>query len=211
LGLEGFQCQQATTGIEALAVVVDRTFDLVVLDLMLPGVDGIAICRALRRQGPNRNTPVLMLTARREESDTVVGLESGADDYLAKPFGVRELVARVHALMRRVRSTEDDGRLRALTLHGLELDPSRRSVKVRGVAVELTRQEFSLLYALASHPGIVFSRERLLAKVWQGQAFVTERSVDTLVKRIRRKIEANPAEPQLLHTVWGDGYKFADA
>ena len=210
LELEGYGCEAVATGTEGLKRLNDRSFDLVVLDLMLPGVDGIAICRAMRRQGPNRRTPVLMLTARREESDTVLGLESGADDYLTKPFGVRELVARVNALSRRAHDARDGADDRPVALHGLELDPARRSVTVRGVPIEMTRQEFALLYVLASSPGIVFSRERLLARVWQDQAFVTERSVDTLVKRVRRKIEADPAEPRLLQTVWGDGYKFTD-
>jgi two-component system OmpR family response regulator len=211
LGLEGFACQSADTGTGGLAALNERTFDVVVLDLMLPGLDGVAICRAMRRQGPNRRTPVLMLTARREESDAVLGLDSGADDYVTKPFGVRELVARVNALTRRAHVTTDESPERAIAVHGIELDPARRSVRVRGTTVEMTRQEFGLLYALACHPGIVFSRERLLAKVWHGEAFVTERSVDTLVKRIRRKIEVNPSEPQVLLTVWGDGYRFADA
>lgn len=210
LGLEGYHCEAVSSGHEALQALADRTVDVVVLDLMLPGVDGIAICRAVRRQGPNRHTPILMLTARREESDTVLGLESGADDYLTKPFGVRELVARVNALTRRAHAVAEEAHERALAIHGIELDPARRAVRVRGTSVEMTRQEFGLLYALASQPGIVFSRARLLAKVWHGEAFVTERSVDTLVKRVRRKIEVNPAEPQLLQTVWGDGYKFAD-
>ena len=210
LGLEGYTCEAVAHGTEGLKRLTERTFDVVVLDLMLPGLDGIAVCRAMRRQGPNRKSPVLMLTARREESDTVLGLESGADDYLTKPFGVRELVARVNALSRRAHDSERADE-RAVAIHGLELDPARRAVKVRGMAVEMTRQEFGLLYVLASSPGIVFSRERLLTRVWQDQAFVTARSVDTLVKRVRRKIEVDPAEPRLLQTVWGDGYKFADA
>jgi two-component system OmpR family response regulator/two-component system alkaline phosphatase synthesis response regulator PhoP len=180
---------------------------------MLPGVDGITVCRALRRQGVNRDTPILILTARREEADKVFGLDSGADDYLTKPFGMRELVARVAALTRRARAssaqTEGDGQ-RPVSVHGIDLDPSRRAVIVRGSPIETTRQEFALLYLLASNPGIVFTRERLLSKIWQGQAFVTVRSVDTLVKRLRRKIEPDSGEPQLILTVWGEGYKFAD-
>jgi two-component system, OmpR family, response regulator len=211
LGVEGYLCEAAASGTEGLKRLSERTFDVVVLDLMLPGVDGIAICRAMRRQGPNRRSPVLMLTARREESDTVLGLESGADDYLTKPFGVRELVARVNALSRRAHDAGDAAAERPVAIHGVELDPARRAVTVRGASVEMTRQEFALLYVLASHPGIVFSRERLLARVWQDQAFVTSRSVDTLVKRVRRKIELDPTEPRLLQTVWGDGYKFVDA
>lgn len=210
LGLEGYRCEPLGTGTDALKALGERTVDLVVLDVMLPGVDGIAICRAMRRQGPNRQTPVLMLTARREESDTVLGLESGADDYLTKPFGVRELVARVNALTRRASGHGDDAPQPVLSVHGIELDSARRTVRVRGALVETTRQEFALLHTLASQPGIVFSRHRLLAKVWQGQAFVTERSVDTLVKRVRKKIEADQGNPHILQTVWGEGYKFAD-
>jgi two-component system OmpR family response regulator/two-component system alkaline phosphatase synthesis response regulator PhoP len=156
-----------------------------------------------------------MLTARRDESDKVVGLESGADDYLTKPFGVRELVARARALLRRPRQQlaaaaapeSGDGVIR---VRGLVVDVARRRVTVDGGQVELTDQEFRLLHLLATHPGIVFSREALLAKIWRGDTFVTVRSVDTLVKRLRRRIETDPAEPTLLLTVWGVGYKFAD-
>jgi two-component system, OmpR family, alkaline phosphatase synthesis response regulator PhoP len=213
LGLEGYDCVPIADGHEALRVATERPFDLVVLDLMLPGVDGVTICRAIRRQGVNRDVPILMLTARREESDKVLGLDSGADDYLTKPFGMRELVARIGALTRRARAPIADTETtaqRAIAIHGLELDPARRAVRARGNPIEVTRQEFNLLYLLASHPGIVFTRDRLLSKIWQGQAFVTGRSVDTLVKRLRRKIEMDPASPSLIVTVWGDGYKFAD-
>ena len=212
LGLEGYQCVPVGDGKEAMTLAGEKAFDLIVLDLMLPGIDGVSITRAIRRHGPNRDAPILMLTARREEADKVMGLDSGADDYLTKPFGVRELVARAAALTRRARgSLTTDGRDgRPIDIHGVELDPSRRSVQVRGASIEVTRQEFNLLYVLASHPGIVFTRERLLTKVWQEQSFVTGRSVDTLVKRLRKKIEVDPAEPQLIITVWGDGYKFAD-
>ena len=212
LGLEGYECVPAGDGREAMTLTGERRFDLIILDLMLPGVDGVTITRALRRHGPNRDTPILMLTARREEADKVMGLDSGADDYVTKPFGVRELIARAAALLRRARSplTAIDGNGRAIDIHGVQLDPSRRGVWVRGTSIEVTRQEFSLLYVLASNPGIVFTRERLLSKVWQEQAFVTGRSVDTLVKRLRKKIEEDPADPKLIITVWGDGYKFAD-
>jgi two-component system OmpR family response regulator/two-component system alkaline phosphatase synthesis response regulator PhoP len=191
LGLEGYECVPIGDGREALKMLTDRSFDLVVLDIMLPGVDGVTICRAVRRQGVNRDVPILVLTARREESDKVLGLDSGADDYLTKPFGMRELVARVGALTRRARSPladEMDGLEPSLSIHGLEIDPARRALTVRGERVEVTRQEFHLLHLLASNPGIVFTRDRLLSKVWQGQAFVTGRSVDTLVKRLRRKV-----------------------
>jgi DNA-binding response OmpR family regulator len=212
LGLEGYECVPLADGKEAMTVASERAFDLIILDLMLPGIDGVTITRAIRRHGPNRNAPILMLTARREEADKVMGLDSGADDYLTKPFGIRELIARAAALTRRARGnlTTGDGDARPLEVHGVELDPSRRSVRVRGAAIEVTRQEFNLLYVLAGNPGIVFTRERLLSKVWQGQSFVTGRSVDTLVKRLRKKIEVDPASPQLILTVWGDGYKFAE-
>jgi two-component system, OmpR family, response regulator len=212
LGLEGYECVPLADGKEAITVASESAFDLIILDLMLPGIDGVTITRALRRHGPNRNAPILMLTARREEADKVMGLDSGADDYLTKPFGIRELIARAAALTRRVRGnlTNGDGDARPLDVHGVELDPSRRSVRVRGAAIDVTRQEFNLLYVLAANPGIVFTRERLLSKVWQGQSFVTGRSVDTLVKRLRKKIEVDPASPQLIVTVWGDGYKFAE-
>ena len=212
LGMEGYECVPVGDGKDAMRVASEKTFDLIILDLMLPGLDGVSITRALRRQGPNRDSPILMLTARREEADKVMGLDSGADDYLTKPFGIRELIARAAALTRRSRGslTQDTDELKPLTLHGLELDPSRRAVRVRGAAIEVTRQEFNLLYVLASSPGIVFTRERLLSKVWQEQSFVTGRSVDTLVKRLRKKIEEDPADPRLILTVWGTGYKFSD-
>ena len=212
LGVEGYECVPIADGREAMMVASEKSFDLIILDLMLPGMDGVTITRAIRRHGPNRAAPILMLTARREEADKVMGLDSGADDYLTKPFGVRELVARAAALMRRARAplaaADDD---RPISIRDVELDPSRRGVRVRGRQIDVTRQEFNLLYVLASNPGIVFTRERLLSRVWQEQSFVTGRSVDTLVKRLRKKIEIDPADPQLILTVWGDGYKFADA
>ena len=213
LGVEGYECVPVGDGKEAMLLAGEQTFDLIILDLMLPGIDGVTITRAIRRNGPNRDAPILMLTARREEADKVMGLDSGADDYLTKPFGVRELMARAAALMRRARGplTSGDNDGRPVSIHGVELDPSRRGVKVRGTLVDVTRQEFNLLYVLASSPGIVFTRDRLLSRVWQEQSFVTGRSVDTLVKRLRKKIEIDPANPQLILTVWGDGYKFADA
>ena len=214
LGLEGLESEAIGDGQEALARAGTEGFDLIILDLMLPGVDGVSICRAIRRDGPNQDVPVLMLTARREESDKVLGLESGADDYLAKPFGIRELVARVRALLRRPRRSqlqaEAAGGDRPIEIHGIAIDPARRRVRVRGEDAALTAQEFRLLFELATHPGIVFSREALLTRVWPDQTYVTERSVDSLVKRLRRRIERDQANPELILTVWGSGYKFAD-
>jgi DNA-binding response OmpR family regulator len=214
LGLEGYLCEGVGDGRAALARIEAHRFDLLVLDLMIPGIDGLALCRAVRNGRMNQDVPILMLTARRDEADKVVGLESGADDYLTKPFGVRELVARSRALLRRPRASalqprDEDGR-HAITVHGINIDPARRRVVVGDREVELTDQEFRLLHLLASNTGIVFSREALLARIWRGDTFVTVRSVDTLVKRLRRRIEPDPAHPRHLLTVWGVGYKFAD-
>src|SRR6266540_1317477 len=190
LRLEGLTPQEAIDGESGLARARTEKFDLVILDLMLPGLDGVTVCRAIRRDSPNADTPILMLTARREESDKVVGLDSGADDYLTKPFGVRELMARVRALIRRGKTARahDDGS-RPITYKHIEITPSRRGVKAGDRQVDLTTNEFQLLYVLLANPGIVFSREALLRKVWKDDTFVTVRSVDTLVKRVRKKIE----------------------
>jgi DNA-binding response OmpR family regulator len=212
---EGYSCESVADGQDALRLTEAESFDLLVLDVMIPGLDGLSLCRAVRNGRVNRDVPILMLTARRDESDKVVGLESGADDYLTKPFGVRELVARVRALLRRPRqaaaavaapSDQDLVRIR-----DVQIDLPKRRVRVSGQDIELTDQEFRLLHLLATHAGIVFSREALLAKIWRGDTFVTVRSVDTLVKRLRRRIEPDPANPKYLITVWGVGYKFADA
>ena len=213
LGLEGLQVTQVGAGDEALRCTEKEPFDLVVLDLMLPKVDGVTVCRSIRRQATNADVPILMLTARREETEKVLGLESGADDYLTKPFGVRELVARARALLRRPRAAQAAtlGKGAAAVAAGpLRLDPARRQVTMNGDVIELTPHEFEVLYLIAAHPGIVFTREMLLERIWTSDTHVTERSVDTLVKRIRQKIETDTRDPQLILTVWGTGYKFAD-
>jgi two-component system OmpR family response regulator/two-component system alkaline phosphatase synthesis response regulator PhoP len=215
---EGYECEGLADGAAALKRSESERYDLMVLDVMIPGLDGLSLCRAIRNGRLNRDVPILMLTARRDESDKVVGLESGADDYLTKPFGVRELVARARALLRRPRQQpaaagDGDAALAGdavIRVRGMVVDVPKRRVTVDGRQVELTDQEFRLLHLLATHPGIVFSREALLAKIWRGDTFVTGRSVDTLVKRLRRRIEKDPADPSLLLTVWGVGYKFAD-
>jgi DNA-binding response OmpR family regulator len=215
LGLEGLQPVPVGDGQEALRLARTEPFDLIVLDLMLPGIDGVTLCRAIRREQLNGDVPILMLTARREESDTVLGLDSGADDYLTKPFGVRELVARVRALLRRPRASWLPAAVatdsEVVSIAGLTVDPARRQARLDGREIELTSHEFNLLHLLASNPGIVFSREALVQRVWGEDTYVTERSVDTLIKRIRRKIEPDADEPRYLLTVWGTGYKFADA
>ncbi len=218
LGLEGYACDAVGDGREALTRAETERFDLLVLDVMIPGLDGLALCRAMRNGRTNHDVPILILTERREESDKVVGLESGADDYLTKPFGVRELVARARALLRRSRQPvgavvgdgEREDSQPIVRVHGLEIDPAKRRVRIDGKDVELTDQEFRLLHLLATRAGIVFSREALLSKIWRGNTFVTVRSVDTLVKRLRRRIEPESSRPRYLLTVWGVGYKFAD-
>lgn len=213
LSLGGFETEEVADGHAALDRLRADRFDLVVLDVMLPGVDGVTVCRALRSGGPNQRTGVLMLTARDTELEKVIGLESGADDYLTKPFGVREFMARVTAVLRRasgVLSEPDRTSAGIVTSADVTLDPDRRQVRVRGDLVELTKQEFDILYVLASRRGIVFSRAALIANVWGGDTYVTERTVDSVVSRLRRKIEREPNDPEMILTAWGVGYKFAD-
>jgi len=213
LQVEGLKPVPSGDGREALDLAGQQRFDAVILDLMLPGLDGLSVCRAIRRGTTNREVPILMLTARRDESDKVLGLDSGADDYLVKPFGVRELVARVHALLRRGALTGGASAAdatRPLHYRNIEVDPARHRVRVGSRDVALTTHEFNLLQVLLSHPGIVFSREALLRRTWKENTFVTVRSVDTLVKRLRRKVEGDPSNPAVILTVWGAGYKAAD-
>jgi two-component system, OmpR family, response regulator len=213
LSLAGFETEEVADGRTALARLRADRFDLVVLDVMLPGVDGVTLCRALRSGGPNQRAGVLMLTARDTEPEKVIGLESGADDYLTKPFGVREFMARVTAVLRRasgVLSEPDRTSTGIVTSTDVTLDPDRRQARVRGDLVELTKQEFDILYLLASRRGIVFSRAALIAKVWGGDTYVTERTVDSVVSRLRRKIERDPNDPEMILTTWGVGYKFVD-
>jgi DNA-binding response OmpR family regulator len=212
LGLARFTVEEIGDGRAALDRARAEPFDLIVLDVMLPNLDGVSICRAIRGGGPNRHTPILMLTARDAEADKVAGLESGADDYLTKPFGVRELMARIGALLRRGRTGEADAAAapatRRTSTRYLVLDADTREATAHGRPVELTKQEFDLLYQLASRPGVVFSRATLLQNVWSDDTFVTERTVDTVVSRLRKKIERDPQDPEQILTAWGVGYKF---
>jgi DNA-binding response OmpR family regulator len=210
----GYDCEAVGDGREGLNLSLSQPFDVVVLDLMLPNVDGMTICKTIREQGINPHVPILMLTAKRTESDKVLGLESGADDYVTKPFGVLELTARVAALTRRAQRPALAPAIparRQLSVHGVDLDPMRHTIRVRQRDVSLTPHEFELLYQLASQPGVMLTRQQLLKAVWNEQAFVTERSIDTLVRHLRCKVEEDSAMPRLILTVWGYGYKFADA
>jgi DNA-binding response OmpR family regulator len=214
LSLAGFEIDEVADGRAALDRARRDRFDLIILDLMVPGLDGITLCRAIRSHSANTASAVLMLTAHASEADKVLGLESGADDYLTKPFGVREMVARVGAILRR--NERIDGlasaapAVRHVRSRDVALDPERREAIVRGRTVGLTRQEFDLLYLLAARPGIVFSRAALLTKIWTNDTYVTERTVDTVISRLRRKVEIDVQRPELILTAWGVGYKFVD-
>jgi DNA-binding response OmpR family regulator len=178
---------------------------------MLPGLDGVSVCRAIRAVGANVGTPILMLTAREGEADKVLGLESGADDYLTKPFGVRELMARVGALMRRhARAAAPSAASGPLRFGDLALDNERRAATVRGEAVELTKQEFALLFLSRRVQVSSLRGRRRWSACGAADTYVTERTVDTVISRLRRKIERDPQDPEMLLTAWGVGYKFAD-
>jgi DNA-binding response OmpR family regulator len=206
----GYAVEKAGDGRDALQRLEAGAFDLVILDLMLPDLDGLDICRRLRRRSDY--LPILMLTAKSTEFDRVLGLEVGADDYLTKPFSIRELLARVKALFRRVDAlTETAARpQKALEFDGLTIDPARRRVLLDGHEVYLTSREFDLLAHFASHPGLVYSRAQLLDLVWGYGHDGYEHTVNSHINRLRAKIERTPAAPRYILTVWGVGYKFAE-
>ena len=206
---EGFRVREAADGEEALRVAYEFVPDLIVLDLMLPKKDGMEVFRTLSVRQP---VPVIMLTARGEETDRIVGLTLGADDYVTKPFSPAELVARVKAVLRRVAAgataRADDAAARPLMFAGLMVDPRSRTVRVGEAEANLTATEFDLLYELARHPGQVFTREQLLDRVW-GEEFYGDASTVTVhIRRLRQKIEPEPDNPTWVQTVWGVGYRF---
>jgi phosphate regulon transcriptional regulator PhoB len=204
---EGFEVASFSRGLEGLEYLRRNRAALVLLDIMLPDQDGFGICKRLRADDKLKALPVIFLTAKGEEIDRVVGLEIGADDYVVKPFSPRELVARVKAVLRRQERLAEKREVVAVS--GLRLDTRTQEVIVRGQAVELSALEFKLLYFLASHPRHVFSRDRLLDEVWGRDRFVTPRTVDVHIRRLREKIEAQPDHPRLLQTVRGSGYRFS--
>jgi DNA-binding response OmpR family regulator len=201
----GYKVIVAQDGQEALQALDAELPDLVVLDLMLPKVDGLEITRRLRSAG---DTPIIMLTARREEAERIAGLEMGADDYVVKPFSPQELVSRVKAVLRRARGLAPTGAERPLTFDDLGIDPKTRLVEVDGEEKSLTAKEFDLLWVLARHPRQVFNRDQLLDLVWGVSEFVDPSTVTVHVRRLREKIEPDPANPRHIQTVWGVGYKF---
>jgi len=204
---EGFEVEGFGRGREGLEYLRRHPADLVLLDILLPDEDGFAICRRLRADDRLKSLPVIFLTAKGEELDRVLGLEIGADDYVVKPFSPRELVARVKAVLRRQERGEE--KREVVESAGLRLDLHTQGVSVHGRPVELSTLEFRLLYFLASHPRHIFGRDRLLDEVWGRDRFVTPRTVDVHIRRLREKIEAQPHRPQFLQTVRGSGYRFA--
>jgi DNA-binding response OmpR family regulator len=200
---EGFRTLEAGDGDTARALVERERLDLVVLDLMLPGTDGLAVCRWIRARS---TLPVIMLTARGEEADRIVGLELGADDYVTKPFSPRELAARVRTVLRRAQPA--DAPDERLAFGELELDAGTREVHRSGSPLKLTAKEFDLLWFLASHPRRVFSRDQLMDSVWGYEAALDTGTVTVHVRRLREKIEDDPSRPRRLETVWGAGYRF---
>jgi DNA-binding response OmpR family regulator len=206
LARDGFEVDVAADGEAALEAVRSAAPDLVVLDLMLPRVDGFEVFDRMR--GAGINSPVVMLTARGEVTDRIVGLEVGADDYVSKPFSPKEVVARIKAVLRRGAAVGGDDEEEVLRFDGLAIDPRSREVVVSGASVRLTAKEFDLLYHLASSPRTVFSRYRLLDELWDVAFDGDPATVTVHVRRIREKIEADPSSPRHIVTVWGAGYRF---
>jgi DNA-binding response OmpR family regulator len=201
----GYRTRIAGDGAQALELVADRRPDLVVLDLMLPGIDGLEVMRRLREQDRER-IALILLTAKGEESDRVIGLRLGADDYVVKPFSPAELVARVDAVLRRVETSP--AHEAPIELTDMTIDPASRRLSVRGEEVQLTQREFDVLLFLARHPGQVFSRNQLMDAIWQYSFYTDTSTVTVHVRRLRAKIEADPAQPRHIETVWGVGYRF---
>jgi DNA-binding response OmpR family regulator len=211
LGDLSYDVELAFDGDSGLAKAEAATYDLIILDLMLPGLDGLEICRRLRTKGAY--TPILMLTSRSSELDRVLGLELGADDYVTKPFSIRELLARVKALFRRIDELKSEKHERepdAVKAGDLVIYPKKRHVTLKGKTIDLTAKEFDLLYHFARHPGRVFSRSQLLDVVWGYGHDGYEHTVNSHINRLRAKIEEDPAKPHYILTVWGVGYKLTD-
>ncbi len=208
---EGYDVVQATDGRQALDRFDEQPFDLVVLDLMLPRIDGLEVCRRLRSKS---SVPIIMLTAKSEEIDKVVGLELGADDYITKPFSLREFSSRIKAALRRAemsRPAQTAPDEAPLQVGELRIDFPKRSVRVRGDDAQLTYVEFEILSVLARAPGRVFTRDMLLARIWGDSAYRDPRTIDVHIRHLREKLERDPREPELIFTVRGVGYQFRDA
>ena len=205
LNRAGYQVQLYPDGLAAQEAFSHQVPDLIILDIMLPGMDGFALTRSLR---DHSDVPILMLTSRREESDRIAGLELGADDYVVKPFSPQELVSRVRAVLRRIARDEKEKTAAPVTFPSLSVDPQTRIVVARGQQVLLTAKEFDMLYFLVRHPRQVFSRDQLLENIWGISEFIDPSTVTVHIRRLREKLETDPANPVQLQTVWGVGYKF---
>ena len=209
---EGYVVQSVFDGQAGLEAFAEGSFSLVILDWMLPAMNGLDVLRAIRAR--DSRTPILMLTARGEEADKVLGLELGCDDYMTKPFSVRELAARIKVLLRRVARADELARLaageQALDLGPLRIDHARRKVLVNGRPVQLTVKEYDLLHTMATHPGRTYSRRQLLDLIWDPDADIFEHTVNSHINRLRNKIEENPNRPRLVLTAWGIGYRFTE-
>ena len=206
----GFVVSVADDGVSALAVLRDLHPDLLLLDLMLPDMDGWEVTRRIRSDGVLAATPIIMITARVEDTDKILGLELGADDYVTKPFNPREVLARVRALLRRQQRTQEMAPVQAIQIGALRLDPARYEVTLDGAPLEMTRTEFNLLHALMKNPGYVFTRSELIESALGYTYESIERTLDSHIKNLRRKIGDNPKEPRYIHTVYGVGYRMAD-
>ena len=209
LSREGYAVRAATTGEDALKMARSQPPELILLDLMLPAMDGLEVCRTLRGRDATRDVPIIMVTAKGEESDIVRGLEMGADDYITKPFSPRVLLARIKAVLRRAEDEQEapDPADRTIDIHGIRIDPQRHEVLVDGQSVELTATEFKLLTLLAARPGRVYTRQQIIASIHDGFAAVTDRSVDVQVVALRRKLGPTGAS---IETIRGVGYRFKD-
>jgi DNA-binding response OmpR family regulator len=207
---EGYDVVQATDGRQALERFDEQQFDLVVLDLMLPRIDGLEVCRRLRSRS---SVPIIMLTAKSEEIDKVVGLELGADDYITKPFSLREFSSRIKAALRRAEMSRPDQTMpgeEPLEIRALRIDFAKRTVRIRGDEAQLTYVEFEILSALARAPGRVFTRDMLLARIWGDSAYRDPRTIDVHIRHLREKVERDSKDPEYLFTVRGVGYRFRD-
>ena len=200
---DGYETREAGTGDEAREILEAESPELVVLDVMLPGTDGLELCRWIRSRSA---LPVIMLTARGEETDRIVGLELGADDYVTKPFSPRELAVRVRTVLRRSRALPDD--VERVSFGSFEIDSASREVRSKGKPLKLTAKEFDLLWFLVSHPRRVFSRDQLMDRVWGYTTALDTGTVTVHIRRLREKIEPDPSRPRFLETVWGIGYRF---
>lgn len=207
---EGFAVCRAYDGQKAWEMVNTAKPDLVILDLMMPGLPGMEVCGRIRRQKTTASLPIIMLTAKSDPVDKILGLEIGADDYLTKPFHVRELIARVRAVLRRSERPDDADPSESFDFQGLHIDFKAYKVTMNGRSIELSSREFKLLQFFTSHPGRVYSRDQLLDRVWGDEAFVEPRTVDVHISRLRGAIEQDKENPQYIITVRGIGYKFAD-